>query len=42
MLQINLQPVAQHGVIGRLIQGDSVTRGPKLLSIENYVIEIIT
>jgi len=24
------------------IQGDSVARGPKLLSIKNYVIEIIT
>jgi len=25
-----------------IIQGDSVARGPKLLSIKNYVIEIIT
>jgi hypothetical protein len=25
-----------------IIQGDSVTRGPKLLSIKNYVIEIMT
>ena len=24
------------------IQGDSVARGPKLLSIKNYVIEIMT
>jgi len=26
----------------RLIQGDSLARGPKLLSIKNYVIEIMT
>ena len=26
----------------RVIQGDSVARGPKLLSIKNYVIEIMT
>ena len=26
----------------REIQGDSVARGPKLLSIKNYVIEIMT
>ena len=25
-----------------VIQGDSVARGPKLLSIRNYVIEIMT
>ena len=25
-----------------MIQGDSVARGPKLLSIKNYVIEIMT
>jgi len=25
-----------------LIEGDSVARGPKLLSIRNYVIEIMT
>jgi len=25
-----------------VIQGDSVARGPKLLSIKNYVIEIMT
>ena len=25
-----------------LLQGDSVARGPKLLSIKNYVIEIMT
>jgi len=29
-------------VITLYIQGDSVTKGPKLLSIKNYVIEIIT
>ena len=26
----------------QLVQGDSVTRGPKLLSIKNYVIDIMT
>ena len=25
-----------------IIQGDAVARGPKLLSIKNYVIEIMT
>jgi len=25
-----------------IVQGDSVARGPKLLSIKNYVIEIMT
>jgi len=25
-----------------LLQGDSIARGPKLLSIKNYVIEIVT
>ena len=25
-----------------IIQGDSVAKGPKLLSIKNYVIEIMT
>ena len=30
-------------VLGKpLVQGDSVARGPKLLSIKNYVIEIMT
>jgi hypothetical protein len=35
--------VTQHAKsIGRVIQDDSVARGPKLLSIKNYVIEIMT
>ena len=28
--------------VGADIQGDSVARGPKLLSIKNYVVEIMT
>ena len=28
--------------IGTEIQGDSLARGPKLLSIKNYAIEIMT
>ena len=31
----------QYGIF-TIIQGDSVARGPKLLSIKNYVIEIMT
>jgi len=30
------------GNVYRIIQGDSLARGPKLLSIQNYVIEIMT
>jgi hypothetical protein len=30
------------GKIAALIQGDAIARGPKLLSIKHYVIEIIT
>ena len=35
-----MYPVLHNNIF--IIQGDSVARGPKLLSIKNYVIEIMT
>jgi len=39
ILEYTLEPLQEACLY---LQGDSVARGPKLLSIKNYVIEIMT
>jgi len=39
---MSLSSISNRNILKFLIQGDSVARGPKLLSINDYVIEIMT